>query len=209
MRHSPPSSVPHQTQENVFALDAEDPDDGEIEDLSCISSQEGLGDSCSEVSEGDKVKAEDAYYQYKRAHKQLRQIMPTRFRRGYGRKGEGKGNGKKVNHTYFKPRPGKGSGRKGVKRGCYQSNFKTKGKGKGNKANRIPFGRDGNNMLCSLCSSPDHFRLECPENPDNKGKGAHVADKDHDDWEDWKGDWSVPTTSWFTITEEPNEDKID
>ena len=62
-------------------------------------------------------------------------------------------------------------------------------------------------MLCSLCSGPDHFRLECPENPDNKGKGAHVLDEDHDDWDDWKGDWSVPTTSWITITEEPNEDE--
>ena len=35
-----------------------------------------------------------------------------------------------------------------------------------------------------------------------------MADEDHDDhWDDRKGDWSVPTTSWLTITEEPNEDE--
>ena len=94
-----------------------------------------------------------------------------------------------------------------MKRGYYQAKFKAKGKGKGNRTNGHLFGRDGKNMLCSLCSSPDHFRKECPDHPDNKGKGAHVADEDNDDWQEWKGDWSVPTTSWFTIAEEPNEDE--
>ena len=71
LRQSSPSAKPsayQSKQDQVFALDAEDPDDGEIEDLSCISSQEGLGEPCSEVSEGEKVKAEDAYDQCKRAH---------------------------------------------------------------------------------------------------------------------------------------------
>ena len=75
LRQSSPNLITpanHAPRENAFALDAEDPDDGEIEDLSCISSQEGLGDSCSEVREGEKVKAVDAYYQYKRAHRKIR-----------------------------------------------------------------------------------------------------------------------------------------
>ena len=148
LRQSSPTLIPpanHSPRENAFALDAEDPDDGEIEDLSCISSQEGLGDSCSEVSEGEKVKAEDAYYQYKRAHRKFRNVMPTRFRRGYGRKGKRKGKAK--TSTYFKPRQGIGGGRKGLKRGYYQATFKAKGKGKGNRTNGNPFGRDGKKMF--------------------------------------------------------------
>ena len=88
---------------------------------------------------------------------------------------------------YFKPRQGKGRGRKGAKIGYYQSKFKSKGKRKGNKTNGNPFGRDGKNMLCSLCARPDHLRKECPEIPDNKGQGAHAADEDNDVWQEWQG----------------------
>ena len=93
-----------------------------------------------------------------------------------------------------------------MKRGCYQTKLKAKGKGKGNTTSGNPFGRDGKTLSCTLCASPDHVLRECPDNPDNKGKGAHVADEDNDDWQEWQGDWHVPTTSWFAIAEDPNEE---
>ena len=83
-------SVPTET---AFALDGK-PDGGEIEDLSCISSHAGLGTYCNEVIDGERDKAEETYYQYKRARK--------------------KSLTKKHAHT---PRKGKGKGRKGAKRG--------------------------------------------------------------------------------------------
>ena len=71
---------------------------------------------------------------------------------------------KKHAHT---PHKGKGKGRKGVKRSEYQTKFKARGKGKCGKKRGNPFGRDGKKMLCTLCSSQNHFQKECPENPDN------------------------------------------
>ena len=100
--------------------------------------------------------------------------MPTRLRRRYGRKWKGKGNGKKAKHMFFKFRLGKG-----------------------NKTNGNFIGRNGKKMLCSLCSSSDHVRIECPENFVNKGKALTWLTHD-DHYDDWKGEWSVPTTSWST-----------
>ena len=149
------SSIPTET---AFALDQE-PDDGEIEDLSCISSQTGLGESCDEVSDGKRDRAEEAYHQYKRARKKFRKVTPTRYRGGLGKGKSGKG---------FKPRKGKGTGQKGVEVSIKLSSkqkARTRAVRRGN-----PFGRDGKNMLCTLCSSPDHFMKECHEHLDNKGK---------------------------------------
>jgi len=44
-----------------------------------------------------------------------------------------------------------------------------KGRGKGN-----PIGKDGKVMTCSICSSPEHFRMKCPKG-DGKGNRAHFT----------------------------------
>ena len=42
-----------------------------------------------------------------------------------------------------------------------------KGRGKGN-----PIGKDGKQMLCSICDSPEHFRAKCSKGKGKGGKGG-------------------------------------
>jgi hypothetical protein len=54
---------------------------------------------------------------------------------------------------------------------------------KGGRGN--PVDRDGKKMLCSICSSPDHFRAKCPKGG-GKGKGFAKGPPSF---------WSMPTSS--------------
>ena len=53
------------------------------------------------------------------------------------------------------------------------------GKGKGRRSGN-PVGRDGKQMLCSGCNSPDHFIAVCPQK--GKGKGTHGAFVTEESW---------------------------
>ena len=71
-----------------------------------------------------------------------------------------------------------------------QSNiYAVGGKGKGKRRGN-PIGRDGKQMLCSHCNSPEHFIRECPQNPPGKGKGKSSSFFTADTWES-----SIPPTS--------------
>lgn len=62
------------------------------------------------------------------------------------------------------------------------------GKGKGKRRGN-PIGRDGKQMLCSGCNSPEHFVKDCPTTP-GKGKGKSSSFFTADTWES-----PIPPTS--------------
>ena len=80
----------------------------------------------------------------------------------------------------------------------FQIYFKGKGKGAGGN----PIGKDGVQMLCSICGSGEHFRAKCTSSK-GKGKGGHSKGsfwaEEQTQQSQWIGPddtaWSVPSSS--------------
>lgn len=78
-------------------------------------------------------------------------------------KGFGKGKGK------FGKSKGKGGFGKGPRRRVYKP-FSTKGGWKGHPGGHPP--KRPNPGLCGICNEPDHWRDQCPKNPNRRPKGS-------------------------------------
>ena len=126
------------------------------------------------------------YLQYRAAKRKFRTFGQKRGRRfGTRRKGSGKGSGKfkGKNKSFFADPSSPQDTSSWPETSAYPSfsssyddphatvffkGSKGKGKGRGN-----PIGKDGKQMLCSLCHSPEHFWRTCPQAAaKGKGKGS-------------------------------------
>ena len=160
----------------------------------------------------DQAMGEEIYLAYRGAKRRWRHFggkSRPRFK-GKGRKGKGKGKGK--NHqpqvrAFWTddfgnniPIPSTYASHSHADIPSCPVYFKGKGKG-GN-----PIGKDGLQMLCSICNSPDHFRLKCSQ-AGKGGKGSGKGGKNKgafwSEEQQYQTQWLGTADDQYTVPSQP------
>ena len=148
-------------------------------------------------ADDNNAQSELLYLQYRQAKRRFRKFsgqMKGRHRptfRKYGKGGKrNKGKGKGKHHSYFgnesdnqpdqRPLDPSGFQWDGISDDYYvgwqEFAFATgKGKSGGKPRGANPIGKDGNVLLCSICSSDQHLRNVCPQRAQQPTQRTHFA----------------------------------